>query len=194
MREASIKRKTAETDISVSVNIDGSGQYEIETGIGFFDHMLCLFAKHSLTNINIACKGDTQVDCHHTVEDVGIALGEAFKQALGDKKGITRYGTCFLPMDEALVMTSLDISGRCYLVFDGDLPCPLLGDFETETVEDFFQAFASSCGITLHIKLMYGRNTHHIIEAMFKSFARAICAAATIDPRVKGVPSTKGTL
>lgn len=194
MREASIKRKTAETDISVSVNIDGSGQYKIETGIGFFDHMLCLFAKHSLTDINIVCKGDIEVDCHHTVEDVGIALGEAFRQALGDKKGITRYGTCFLPMDEALVMTSLDISGRSYLVFEGSLPCPLLGDFETETVEDFFQAFAASCGVTLHIKLMYGRNTHHIIEAMFKSFARAICSAATIDPRVQGVPSTKGTL
>lgn len=194
MRKAEIKRKTNETNISIDVNIDGSGNAAIDTGVGFFDHMLNLYAKHSLMDINIKCKGDTFIDCHHTVEDVGIALGEATKEALGDKKGISRYGTCFLPMDEALAMVSLDISGRSYLVFDGEFTTSKLGDFNTEMVEDFFQAFSAACGVTLHVKVMYGRNTHHIIEAIFKAFAKAMDSATAIDSRVKGVPSTKGVL
>lgn len=194
MRKAKIIRKTNETDINVSLNIDGSGNSDINTGVGFFDHMLCLFAKHSLMDLKISCKGDTFIDCHHTVEDVGIALGQAMKESLGDKKSITRYGTCFLPMDEALAMVSLDISGRSYLVFDAEFSTPKLGDFDTEMVEDFFQAFASGCGVTLHVKIMYGRNTHHIIEAIFKAFAKAMDNATIIDGRVSGVPSTKGVL
>ena len=194
MRKAEIKRKTTETDIFVSVDLDGTGKSDIKTGVGFFDHMLALFAKHSLIDLEITCNGDTFVDCHHTIEDVGIALGQAIKEALGDKKSITRYATCFLPMDEALAMVSIDISGRSYLVFNGEFATPLLGDFVTETVEDFFQAFASACGITLHVKVLYGRNTHHIIEAIFKALARAIDAATIIDNRVSGVPSTKGVL
>jgi len=194
MRTSEIKRKTNETDISVTVNIDGSGKSYIQTGIGFFDHMLCLFAKHSLMDIDITCNGDTFIDCHHTVEDVGITLGQALKDALGEKKSIARYGTCFLPMDEALAMVSLDISGRSYLVFDAEFNTPKLGDFDTEMVEDFFQAFSSACGITLHVKVMYGRNTHHIIEAIFKAFAKAVDKATIIDTRVSGVPSTKGVL
>ena len=144
MRTAEIKRKTNETNIGIKINIDGIGKSNIQTGVGFFDHMLCLFAKHSLMDVEISCDGDTYVDCHHTVEDVGIALGQAVKEALGDKKSITRYGTCFLPMDETLAMVSLDISGRSYLVFDGEFPTPKLGDFDTEMVEDFFQAFSSA--------------------------------------------------
>jgi len=194
MRTSEIKRKTNETDISVTVNIDGSGKSYIQTGIGFFDHMLCLFAKHSLMDIDITCNGDTFIDCHHTVEDVGITLGQALKDALGEKKSIARYGTCFLPMDEALAMVSLDISGRSYLVFDAEFNTPKLGDFDTEMVEDFFQAFSSACGITLHVKVKYGRNTHHIIEAIFKAFAKAMDKATIIDTRVSGVPSTKGVL
>ncbi len=194
MRRAEINRKTNETDIKVKINIDGTGKAEINTGIGFFDHMLCLFAKHSLADVSIVCKGDTYVDCHHTVEDVGIALGQAINKALGDKNSIARYGTCFLPMDEALVMVSLDISGRSYLVFNGEFNTPKLGDFDTEIVEDFFQAFSAACGATVHIKVMYGRNTHHIIEAIFKAFAKAIDKTTIIDKRVIGVPSTKGVL
>ena len=194
MRKAEIKRKTNETDILVNVNIDGSGISDIDTGVGFFDHMLGLYAKHSLMDIKIKCTGDTFIDCHHTVEDVGIALGQATKEALGDKMGISRYGTCFLPMDEALAMVSLDISGRSYLVFDGEFSTPKLGDFDTEMVEDFFMAFSSACGVTLHVKVMYGRNTHHIIEAIFKAFAKAMDKATIIDSRVTGVPSTKGVL
>ncbi|MEX1377102.1 MAG: imidazoleglycerol-phosphate dehydratase HisB [Eubacteriales bacterium] len=194
MRKAEIKRKTNETDIYVSVNLDGEGKSEIDTGVGFFDHMLILFAKHSLMDIKISCKGDTFIDCHHTVEDVGIALGQAVKDALGEKKSITRYATCFLPMDEALAMVSMDISGRSYLVFDGEFSLPKLGDFDTEMVEDFFQAFSSACGVTLHVKVMYGRNTHHIIEAIFKAFAKAMDKATLVDNRITGVPSTKGVL
>ncbi len=194
MRTAQIKRKTNETDISISINIDGSGKSDIDTGVGFFDHMLCLFAKHSLMDADIKCTGDTYVDCHHTVEDVGISLGQAVKEALGDKAGISRYGTFFVPMDEALAMVSLDISGRSYLCFDGEFPLSKLGDFDTEMVEDFFQAFASSCGATVHVKVMYGRNTHHMIEAVFKAFARALDQATITDSRVQGVPSTKGVL
>lgn len=194
MRKAEIKRKTNETDINIRLNIDGSGKSTIDTGVGFFDHMLTLFTKHSLMDIEVSCKGDTFVDCHHTVEDVGIALGQAINKALGEKKSITRYGTCFLPMDEALAMVSLDISGRSYLVFDAEFSTPKLGDFDTEMVEDFFQAFASSCGVTLHVKVMYGRNTHHIIEAIFKAFAKAMDTATLVDRRITGVPSTKGVL
>jgi imidazoleglycerol-phosphate dehydratase len=194
MRKAEIKRKTNETDINIQLNIDGSGKSNINTGIGFFDHMLVLFAKHSLMDIDISCNGDLFIDCHHTVEDVGIVLGQAVNKALGEKAGITRYGTCFLPMDEALAMVSLDISGRSYLVFDAEFSSPKLGDFDTEMVEDFFQAFAGSCGVTLHVKVMYGRNTHHIIESIFKAFAKAMDKATSIDSRITGVPSTKGVL
>ncbi len=194
MRTAEVKRKTNETDIYSSLNIDGSGKADIDTGIGFFDHMLCLFAKHSLMDMTVKCKGDTYVDCHHTVEDVGISLGQAVNKALGDKAGITRYGTFFVPMDEALAMVSLDISGRSYLCFDADFSLSKLGDFDTEMVEDFFQAFAAACGATVHIKVMYGRNTHHMIEAIFKAFARALDQSTIADPRVKGIPSTKGVL
>lgn len=194
MRKAGIKRDTKETDISVIVNIDGEGVAKINTGIGFFDHMLELFAKHSLMDIEIVAKGDTHIDSHHTIEDVGIALGQAISKALGDKSGIKRYGTCHLPMDEALVLVSLDLSGRAYLVFDASLPTPKLGDFDTEMVEDFFLAVANNCGITLHIKMLYGRNTHHIIEAMYKGFAKAMDTATSMDSRIKGIPSTKGVL
>ena len=194
MRTSEIKRQTNETDIYISVDIDGSGKSQIDTGIGFFDHMLCLFARHSLMDITIKCKGDTYVDCHHTVEDVGIALGQAIKEALGDKSGITRYGTFFVPMDEAMAMVSIDLSGRSYLCFDGEFALSKLGDFDTEMAEDFFQAFSSSCSATVHVKVMYGRNTHHKIEAVFKAFARALAQAAVIDSRVNGIPSTKGVL
>jgi len=194
MRKAQIKRKTNETDINIKLNIDGSGKSNIDTGVGFFDHMLTLFAKHSLMDIDISCKGDTYIDCHHSVEDVGIALGQAMDKALGEKRSITRYGTCFLPMDEALAMVSIDISGRSYLVFDAEFTTPKLGDFDTEMVEDFFQAFANSCGATVHVKVMYGRNTHHIIEAIFKAFAKAMDKATVVDRRILGVPSTKGVL
>lgn len=194
MRKASVGRDTTETKIFVEVNIDGTGSYDISTGIGFFDHMLELLAKHSLMNLTVKATGDTGVDCHHTVEDAGIALGQAFQEALGNKLGIRRYGTFFLPMDETLAMVSLDLSGRPFLVFDTDLPKVKLGDFETETVEEFFRAFAFAAGITLHMRVLYGRNAHHQIEALFKGLGRALREAASVDPREQGVPSTKGVL
>lgn len=193
-RFAQITRETAETKITADIVIDGSGISEINTGVGFFDHMLNLFAKHGLFNVTLNAEGDLYVDEHHTVEDVGITLGQALKQALGDKNGIKRYGTSFVPMDEALVQVSLDISGRPYLVTDMRLPTVMLGQFSTEMVEEFLRAFAFAAGITLHVRVLAGSNTHHIVEATFKALARALDEATRIDPRIEGVMSTKGTL
>jgi len=194
-RTASIARKTNETQIELSVNLDGSGQARLETGVGFFDHMLDLFARHGGFDLEVKCVGDLHVDQHHTVEDVGIALGQAFKQALGDKKGIRRYGHFTLPMEETLITTALDLSGRYYLVFDPQFPSPKIGDFDSELVEDFWQAFAANLLCNFHVHLHYGRNSHHISEAIFKASARALRMAVEVDPRMAGqVPSTKGTL
>jgi imidazoleglycerol-phosphate dehydratase len=194
MRKASAARDTTETKIFIELNVDGRGEYDICTGIGFFDHMLELLARHSLLDLVVKTRGDTAVDCHHTVEDTGIALGQAFREALGSKMGIRRYGTIFLPMDETLAMVSLDISGRPYLVFDAAIPSVRLGSFEAETVEEFFRAFAFAAGITLHMKVLYGKNAHHGIEALFKALGRALRDAVAQDPREQGVPSTKGVL
>ena len=193
-RKAAIDRKTAETSIRVSVALDGQGEAEIDTGIGFFDHMLILFAKHGLMNLLIQVQGDLQVDGHHTVEDVGIGLGQAIKQALGDKTGIRRYGTAFVPMDEALAMVSLDISGRPYLVYDAPVSAPRIGEYDTELSEEFFRALCVNAGLTLHIKLLHGKNAHHITEAIFKALGRALDEAARKDERITGVMSTKGIL
>lgn len=194
MREAAIERKTAETDIKLSLNIDGEGKNEISTGVGFFDHMLVLLARHSFMDLKVEAQGDLVVDSHHTVEDCGIVLGKALKQALGNKEGIHRYGNSFIPMDEALAQVCLDFSGRPYLVFDADIPRTVLGNYETEMTEEFFRAVTSEAGITLHIRLLYGKNTHHMIEAIFKAFARALSEAVAYDARVKGVMSSKGAL
>ena len=195
MRQAEINRKTGETDISLSLSLDGSGKCEINTGCGFLNHMLELFAKHSRFDLNVSCIGDTDVDYHHTVEDIGIVLGQAFSQSLGDKGGITRYGSMILPMDETLVLTAVDISGRAYLNFDAQMPSQKVGEMDTELVEEFFWAFVRSSNVTLHIKLLDGKNTHHIIEGIFKSFARTLRIAASIDPSLCGeIPSSKGVL
>ena len=195
MRTAEIMRKTAETDIELYLNLDGDGKSVIDTGCGFLDHMLTLFAKHGKFSLNCSCKGDTQVDYHHTVEDIGIALGTAFGKALGDKKGIVRYGQCVLPMDESLILSAVDISGRGYLAFDLEVPTQRVGDFDTELLEEFFIAFARKAEITLHIKKMAGVNSHHIIEGTFKSVARSLRMAASIDEAFKDeIPSTKGVL
>lgn len=193
-RTARIQRKTAETDIELEINLDGSGQSTIETGVGFFDHMLTLFAKHGAFDLNVKAVGDLHVDQHHTVEDTGICLGQAVKQALGDKAGIRRYGHFTLPMEETLVTTALDLSGRYYLVFRADFPTATIGQFDSQLVEDFWQAFAANTLCNLHVVLQHGRNSHHISEAIFKSTARALRMAVENDPRAKGVPSTKGTL
>ena len=174
--------------------LDGSGSCEINTGIGFFDHMLTLLAKHSFSDLVVHAVGDLDVDSHHTVEDCGIVLGQALKEAVGDKAGIHRYGNCFLPMDEALVQVCLDFSGRPYLVFDADIPKVQLGIYDAEMTEEFFRALAMQAGLTLHIRVLYGKNTHHIIEAIFKGFARALSEAVGFDSRVHGVMSSKGTL
>ena len=195
MRSSNIARKTAETDISISLNLDGSGKSEINTGNGFFDHMMTLVAKHARFDMSILCNGDTNVDFHHSAEDIGIVLGEAFKEAIGDKKGITRYAHTLLPMDEALVMTALDISGRAYLACDLDLPTSRVGDFDTELCEEFLRAFVTNAGITLHIKTLAGRNTHHIIEGAFKSLARSLRFACKKDADIGDeIPSSKGVL
>ncbi len=195
MRTAKITRKTAETDISVSVNLDGSGTYDNQTGVGFFDHMLDQLARHSLIDIVVRATGDLHIDDHHTVEDVGIALGEALADALGDKKGIRRYGECHLPMDDAQVRCALDLSARPYLVWNVAMPTPKIGSFDTELVREFFQALATHGGITLHIDQLHGINSHHIAEATFKAVARALRSAVEVDPRkADAVPSTKGTL
>ncbi|MEO1346017.1 MAG: imidazoleglycerol-phosphate dehydratase HisB [Pseudomonadota bacterium] len=195
MRTAKISRKTAETDISVEINLDGSGTYDNETGVGFFDHMLDQLARHSLIDMTIRCAGDTHIDDHHSVEDVGIALGQALTEALGDKRGIRRYGACLLPMDDALVRAALDLSGRPYLVWEMDLPTPKIGQFDTELVREFFQAFSTHGGITLHVTALNGINSHHMAEAAFKSVARSLREAVEPDPRKSdAIPSTKGAL
>lgn len=195
MRTASATRKTKETDIVLRLNLDGTGKYQISTGCGFFDHMLELFAAHSGFDLEVSCIGDLKVDCHHTVEDVGIALGSCFKDALGDKRGICRYGSVTLPMDEALVMVALDISGRSYLNYNVAIAAEKVGEFDTELGEEFMAAFSRAAGITLHIEQLEGTNAHHILEAVFKALARALRQAAAIDPtRGDAVPSTKGVL
>lgn len=195
MRTATITRKTAETDINLNLNLDGSGVSTIETGCGFLDHMLTLFARHGRFNITLCCKGDTYVDDHHTAEDIGIALGQAFAQALGDKRGITRYADTILPMDEALILTAIDISGRSYLAYDLQIPTQKAGTFDTELVEEFWLAFTRNAGVTLHIRQMAGCNSHHIIEGAFKSAARSLKAAVAIDSAYfDEIPSTKGVL
>lgn len=195
MRYAQIVRKTAETDIRLTLNADGKGKSRIDTGCGFLDHMLELFSRHGRFDIEISCKGDTNVDCHHTVEDVGIALGGAFAEALGDKKGVARYGSLLLPMDEALVACAVDLSGRPLLCYSLDCPTEKVGDFDTELGEEFFQGFVRAAGVTLHMKKLDGRNSHHILEAGFKAFARAMRDAVRIDPEsADEIPSTKGIL
>ncbi|MBM4141396.1 MAG: imidazoleglycerol-phosphate dehydratase HisB [Nitrospira sp.] len=195
MRTAKVERKTKETDIKVAINLDGEGKYAIDTSIPFFDHMLSLMCKHGIFDMRLKAKGDIDVDYHHTVEDIGIVLGKAVKQALGNMKGISRYGQASVPMDEALASVSLDISGRPYLVYKVEFPKrSKIKDFNTDLIEDFLQALVSHSGITLHISVPYGRNTHHMIEALFKAFGRALKSAITLDPRIKGVPTTKGKL
>ncbi|WHE07675.1 imidazoleglycerol-phosphate dehydratase HisB [Thermoanaerobacterium thermosaccharolyticum] len=194
MREAEVNRKTMETEIYVKINIDGTGKSDINTGIGFLDHMLNLFSKHGLFDLQVEAKGDLYVDSHHTVEDIGITLGQAFLKALGDKKSIKRYGLSYIPMDEALIRSVVDISGRPYLYYNLRLKMQSLGNFETETVEDFFRAFAYNSLITLHIEQLHGKNTHHIIEGAFKALGRSLDEATKIDNRIDGVPSTKGVL
>lgn len=193
-RTAKIQRRTAETDIQLELNLDGTGQSQIQTGVGFFDHMLTLLAKHAGFDLQVEAKGDLHVDQHHTVEDVGICLGQAIKQALGDKQGIRRYGHFTLPMEETLVTTAIDLSGRYYLVFNAPFPTSKIGEFDSELVEDFWQATAANALCNLHVVLHHGRNSHHISEAIFKSAARALRMAVEPDPRMTGVPSTKGTL
>ena len=195
MRKAEIKRKTKETDIAVEVSLDGSGRSSVETGIGFLDHMLDLLARHSRMDITVKAKGDLHIDYHHTAEDVGIALGQAVKQALGDMKGITRYASVHMPMDEALTRVAIDISGRPFLVFKAEFSRDKVGAFDTELVQEWFQAFAMNAGVTLHVETLYGSNDHHISESCFKGLARALRTAVAIDPRAAGeIPSTKGTL
>jgi len=195
MRSATITRNTAETQISVTINLDGTGQYNNQTGVGFFDHMLDQLSRHSLIDMTIRAAGDYHIDDHHTIEDTGIALGQAFVQAVGDKKGINRYGSCLLPMDDALVRTALDISARPFLVFNLDMPTQKIGGFDTELVREFFQALSTHAGLTLHIDQLHGLNSHHIAEAAFKSVARALRQAVEIDPRMsQALPSTKGAL
>ena len=195
MRKAEIKRKTGETDIKLQLNLDGKGESKIESGCGFLDHMLTLFAKHGRFDLNVKCKGDTFVDYHHTVEDIGICLGQAFKDALNDKKGITRYGSTILPMDEALILTAVDISGRSFLVKELDIKSNKVGDFDTELVEEFLRAFTSNLACNLHVKQLAGTNAHHIIEGTFKALARCVRQAVEIDEKLCGeIPSTKGVL
>ena len=195
MRQSTISRSTAETEITVEVNLDGTGSYDNNTGVGFFDHMLDQLARHSLIDMKITAKGDLHIDDHHTVEDVGIALGQALADALGDKRGIRRYGACLLPMDDALVRTALDLSARPFLIWNVALPTSKIGNFDTELVREFFQALSTHGGITLHVDMLHGINSHHIAEAAFKSVARALREAVEVDTRKSGdIPSTKGAL
>jgi imidazoleglycerol-phosphate dehydratase len=195
MRTATITRSTNETEISVTINLDGTGVYDNQTGVGFFDHMLDQLARHSLIDMTIRAKGDLHIDDHHTVEDTGIALGQALTQALGDKRGIVRYGSCLLAMDDAQVRCALDLSARPFLIWNVDLPTAKIGNFDTELVREFFTAFATHGGITLHVDMVHGFNSHHIAEAAFKSVARALREAVEVDPRKSGdIPSTKGAL
>lgn len=194
VRKATITRKTAETDIEISFTLDGSGQSEVNTGIGFFDHMLCSFARHGLFDLKVKVSGDLQVDCHHTIEDTGIVLGQAIKEAVGDKKQIKRYGSVMLPMDETLILCALDLSGRPYLVFDAEFTSDRVGYFDTEMVREFFYAITYTSGMNLHLKEMAGSNNHHIIEGMFKAFAKSLDQATIKDERIKDLLSTKGSL
>jgi imidazoleglycerol-phosphate dehydratase len=194
MRQAEIERNTKETQIRVRLSLDGTGALEINTGVGFFDHMLTHIAKHGLFDLCVEASGDLDIDAHHTVEDIGICLGKAFLQAIGEPKGLTRFGHAVVPMDEALAEAAIDFSGRPFLVFNADLPHGKVGDFDTELVEEFFRAFAVNSRTTLHLCARYGSNTHHIIEGMFKAFGRALRNATRIDDRETGVPSTKGML
>ena len=194
MRNSKITRNTAETKIEMSFDIDGSGKNNISTGIGFFDHMLTHISKHGFFDMNVEAKGDTYVDCHHTVEDVGIVLGKCISEALGDKKGIKRYGQAIVPMDEALCLCALDLSGRSLLVFDAEFSTQRLGEYDTEMTEEFFRAVCGNCGMNLHIKMLAGKNSHHIAEAIFKAFGRALDIATQKDERIQGVLSTKGML
>ncbi|MBE88158.1 MAG: imidazoleglycerol-phosphate dehydratase [Rhodospirillaceae bacterium] len=195
MRTALVERNTNETQISVAINLDGKGSYDVSTGIGFLDHMLEQLSRHSLIDLNVKASGDLHIDFHHTTEDSGYAVGEAVAQALGDRKGINRYGSFFIPMDETLTRVSLDCSNRPYLIWRVDMPAPKLGDMDSELFKEWFQAFAQSAGITLHVENIYGENTHHIVESCYKGLARALKQAIDIDPRqVDSVPSTKGVL
>ena len=195
MRTSDIIRKTMETDIALKLNLDGSGKSEIKSGCGFLDHMLTLFAKHGRFDLCITCNGDTDVDFHHTVEDIGICIGQAFNEALGDKKGIIRYGSTILPMDESLILSAVDISGRSYLSYNLEIPCPKVGDFDTELCEEFWLAFTRTANLTLHIKQLDGKNSHHIIEGAFKSVARSLKTAVSVDKDYADeIPSTKGVL
>ena len=193
-RRSKITRTTTETDINVKLNLDGKGSYILETGVPFLDHMLALWSRHGMFDLEIAAQGDTGIDDHHTVEDIGICMGQAMAHALGDKAGIARYGTAFAPMDEALAMVVVDISGRSYLSFDVPMPAEKVGDFDTELVEEFLRALVTNAEITLHVKLMQGKNTHHVIEAVFKGLGRAIKEAVSIDERIDGIMSTKGQI
>ena len=194
VRTADYIRKTKETDISLHLNLDGTGSSSIHTGIGFFDHMLDGFARHGLFDLKVNVAGDLAVDCHHTIEDTGIVLGNAIKEAVGDKKGIRRYGSCILPMDETLVLCAVDLSGRPYLVFDGEFTTDRVGYMDTEMVKEFFYAISYTAGMNLHIRVLSGGNNHHMIEAMFKAFAKALDQATVIDPRITDILSTKGSL
>ena len=195
MRSGKIERKTSETEISVTLKLDGTGKYKINTGVGFFDHMLEQLARHSLIDLEVEARGDTHIDAHHTVEDTGIAFGQALSKAIGDKLGINRYGWCLLPMDDTLIRTALDLSSRPFLYFDIDMPTDKIGSFDTELVREFFQAVSTHGGITLHMEKLHGFNSHHIAEAAFKSFSKSLRVAIEKDPRnLKALPSTKGAL
>lgn len=193
-RRAEIERNTKETKIKIALELDGTGKAKLHSGIGFFDHMLDGFARHGLFDLTVDVEGDLDVDCHHTVEDTGIVLGNAIREAVGDKKGIRRYGSCILPMDEALVLCAVDLSGRPYYVSDASFSAPMIGDLDTETISEFFYAVSYSAAINLHFKVFSGSNSHHICEAMFKAFAKALDAAVAVDPRIIDVLSTKGSL
>ena len=193
-RKASVNRTTKETDIAITLNLDGSGKADLSTGIGFFDHMLDGFARHGLFDLNVKVTGDLVVDCHHTIEDTGIVLGNAIKKAVGDKKGIKRFGSCMLPMDETLVLCAVDLSGRPYLSFDAEFTTDRVGYMDTEMVKEFFYAISYSAGMNLHLKVITGGNNHHMIAAMFKAFAKALDEATIIDPRITDILSTKGSL
>ena len=193
-RTSSVQRNTKETKISLDLNLDGSGIARLQTGVGFFDHMLDGFARHGLFDLTVKVDGDLEVDCHHTIEDTGIVLGTAIREAVGSKKGIRRYGSCILPMDEALVLCAVDLSGRPYLVFDGEFTADRCGDMDTEMAREFFYAISYAAGMNLHLKVLYGSNNHHIMEAMFKAFAKALDMATVNDPRIVDVLSTKGSL
>ena len=193
-RKSKISRTTTETDISIGLNLDGKGSYKLDTGVPFLDHMLSLWSRHGMFDLDVEAQGDTGIDDHHTVEDIGICLGQAVSQALGDKEGIRRYGTAFAPMDESLAMVVVDISGRAFTSFDVVMPAQKVGDFDTELVEEFIRAFATNSDITLHVRLLQGKNTHHIIEAVFKALGRAVREAVSVDEQIEGIMSTKGQL